>query len=388
MARDFPNGTTDLLRQGAAAITAYPYTYAAWINGDDFATDGNNVTWVGEAGIDDSSSSFGISTAGKIVLDVYGPGAGYNSILGATTLSTGTWYHICGVWRSTTDREVYLNGTSDGSGSATWPAPNGSYDRTSVGCYDRLSSVSGFDGKIELVSIWNVALSVDEIAALAKRQHPLFVRPNALQRVWDLNGVSAGNETDLVGGHVLTEVGTVGAADSPAVFFRPQPVFVIGGVAAANITGTASGDINSLAAAAVGTHPFTGTATGALNALAAALAGTISSPITGTGSGAINALAAALEGTITGSVVTGTASGAINALAGAAAGTHPYVGVITGALNALRAAATGTGGPTGGGLSQTLAQMRRRERQQLLAMLRKDDDEVLALLLARLRSGD
>lgn len=94
--------------------------------------------------------------AGK--LGVYHLAVGY-SAAGATTLSAGTFYHLAYV-RSGTGWTLYLNGSSELTGTVTTETGNNAIFYTGVGFNNY------FDGVIDEVGTWSRALSSGEVSAL------------------------------------------------------------------------------------------------------------------------------------------------------------------------------------------------------------------------------
>jgi hypothetical protein len=61
---------------------------------------------------------FAITDTGKLRLDLYQSHNQYTTVIGGTTITTGTWHHVAGVFDGNQMR-VYLNGVLDGSISTT-----------------------------------------------------------------------------------------------------------------------------------------------------------------------------------------------------------------------------------------------------------------------------
>ena len=72
---------------------------------------------------------FGINGSGKVYCDFYG--GGIRSVVGSTTLSISTWYHVACVLR-TTGLYVYVNGIPDGSSLGSW-TPDTNSDALNIG---------------------------------------------------------------------------------------------------------------------------------------------------------------------------------------------------------------------------------------------------------------
>lgn len=158
---------------GGTIPTGYPYTLA--IRGKfpsagtgaglGLVADSNNYSWVG------------IYNIGVMRVGVSVKATTEDVIFGGTNLSTATWYSIVCVFRSATDREIYLNGVSDGTGS-TSKSPS-SFTSARAG----LNGAGGqaFPGSLGEGAIWNVALSLSDIQSLGiANVSPLLVRRDAL----------------------------------------------------------------------------------------------------------------------------------------------------------------------------------------------------------------
>jgi|688.fasta_scaffold428212_1 hypothetical protein len=95
------------------------FTFGGWINfntslykamvfrGQDDGSGG----WSAAIGV--STAANGTKIEANVVTIV--PGAIQSTILGSTTLSNNTWYHIYAVWKNGVSLKVYLNGVLDGT---------------------------------------------------------------------------------------------------------------------------------------------------------------------------------------------------------------------------------------------------------------------------------
>jgi len=82
-----------------------------------------------------------------------------------TLLADGTLNHFCYVQRSATDHELYINGVSVAT-DATSKAISAAMDNVTIGAYDPTNN-EPFDGIIDQVRLYNVALTDPQIASLA-----------------------------------------------------------------------------------------------------------------------------------------------------------------------------------------------------------------------------
>jgi hypothetical protein len=126
----------------------------------------------------------------------------FESTTGGTTLSAGTWYHLVGVKNGTAGNTlfVYLNGAIDSTGGGGSGGSSMVTQSTPLrfGCGGDTAIEGPFSGTLAEIGLWDVALSVEEIAALAKGTPPNAFRPDHLKGYWPLPGLS-GTEADLSG---------------------------------------------------------------------------------------------------------------------------------------------------------------------------------------------
>jgi hypothetical protein len=105
----------------------------------------------------------------KLTFSVWtGGSSSPSTITGATTLSTGTKYHV-GATYDGADMKIYLNGTQDATGAKTG-TPNSTSEVLHIGAwYQNTSHVNGlfFDGRIDEVALYGSGLSATRMAAHA-----------------------------------------------------------------------------------------------------------------------------------------------------------------------------------------------------------------------------
>lgn len=168
MARNF-NGTSARIHVSSAVVTAPPYTMACW-----FRT--TNMTQLGcllslSSSTADYSTIFFRGDVAGDPIDILAEGPGQAVSRSTTGCTSGKWHHACGVFTSATSRTVYL----DGGSSATNTNPRTTtLNQTEIGAW---RSSLWFSGDIAEVGIWNIDLSVAEIAALANGVSPALIRP-------------------------------------------------------------------------------------------------------------------------------------------------------------------------------------------------------------------
>ena len=171
------NGTTQYLIGSSAPVSAVPLTMACWFRGNSTLT-GALMSLSTNGGV----ARYSLVAAGTIAGDPIQAGSTNSGGTGAngvtsTGFSSGVWNHACGVYASTTSRSAYLNGGGKGTDTTSITA---SADRTLLGA--RISTTVGafFTGDLAETAIWNVALSDQEVAGLAKGFSPSLIRPQSL----------------------------------------------------------------------------------------------------------------------------------------------------------------------------------------------------------------
>lgn len=213
MARSFASVSTQYLEAAAAVVTALPLTMACWFNpttGDDFL-----------GGLFNSGSSgnmFGMNMQGTTLEAQHWSSTDAAFATTTATFTTNAWHHGVVVFSAVNARSVLLNGANKVSDTTVVAAPTG-LNRTSIG--RRGSSIPGavsMDGRIAEFAIWDVALTDAEVAILAARYSPLFVRPGNLVAYWPLIGRTS-PEIDRVGRFELTLVNGPTAGDHPAIIY-------------------------------------------------------------------------------------------------------------------------------------------------------------------------
>ena len=154
------DGTNDYIDDDIATfpISTYPFTLTCWCSID---TEGNNgLVWIGDKDatniqyqirtISDSGLKFRVSAR-----DGSSPANGDST----NTFSLDTWYYVTGVFRSATDRELFVNGVSEATNTSTI-TPTASFDRISIGrAGDNPSPGIHADGKIDEARFLSVGLS-------------------------------------------------------------------------------------------------------------------------------------------------------------------------------------------------------------------------------------
>jgi len=210
MAYDFTAASSQHLTTTSTPVTAPPLTMACWFNAKDVTTTGTLMGIGISAG--GADQRYNLFHAGTISGDPIRFFVSATSIDTTAGYSANTWNHACGVAVATNSRIVYLNGGN----SATVTGEQAVFTPTQITVGSRfLSSYGGFaNALIAEAGIWNVALTADEIASLAKGMTCDKVRPQSLvyyaPLVRDLQ--------DVRGGLTITNNNTATVANHPRVY--------------------------------------------------------------------------------------------------------------------------------------------------------------------------
>ncbi len=155
---------------GAAPVTAVPLTMACW----GYLNSSGGAYGVMYQGISGSGTNrFSLYISGGLDVSVATDDAGGQSIASRAGPSTGTWFHMGGVWSAANNRRAYFNGVG-GTAQTTSRTPAG-VSQMRIGL--SMTSTAGFPGYLAECGTWNAALTDAEMAALAKGVSPLLIRP-------------------------------------------------------------------------------------------------------------------------------------------------------------------------------------------------------------------
>ncbi len=209
MARSL-SGTGQYFTGSTAPVTAVPLTIACWAKMTSVS--GRLVS------ICDSTS-----TAERFCIDG-GAGIGVRAFVthsssstalasSSTTITSGVWFHACGVFTSAILRAAYLNG--GGKITNTTSSTPASLTKMSVGA-DANGTVLA-TGSVAYAAIWNIAFSDSDVSILASGASPRLVHPEALVRYWRLTGGSS-PEPDFVSATSLTLTGSPAEVVNPVIF--------------------------------------------------------------------------------------------------------------------------------------------------------------------------
>jgi hypothetical protein len=148
-------------------------TISLWVNADNTSGDRRIYGQIG---------SVNTSTPGAASLGVFGDtsvyvwsGAAWQSVSPPSPIATGSWHHLAFVYQGGTV-SFYVDGNFQGANTSGFDF-SGADGRLGIGAryYDTYGNA--FDGRIDDVSVWNEALSVEQIGLLAEGVSALSLVP-------------------------------------------------------------------------------------------------------------------------------------------------------------------------------------------------------------------
>ena len=204
------SGSSQYLTIETPVLTAVPITMAAWFKlatvagyQEIMSLGGRNGT-TQEWRLQIQDTSFDLITQDNTLI----------TCSSTAVLETGVWYHGCGVWENNSSRTAYINGADKVNiGGVKTPSPDQIY-RTRIGADQ--GAAAFLEGAIAEVSIWNAALSDEEVETLSLGFSPLLVRPQNLASYVPL---IRDNDEDLITGLSWTPVGSPTISAHPRVFY-------------------------------------------------------------------------------------------------------------------------------------------------------------------------
>jgi Concanavalin A-like lectin/glucanases superfamily len=200
-----------------AAITSYPFTVFAWFNSttNDPAAN-SNVFNVGSSagGAAKDNIGFNLGAGTNNFSSYVSDPSGIFYLNTAVAITPNVWHSAAFVGISVSSRSLYIDGAFANTNSSTAGAFGSNSTTTWIGNYE---DSNGFSGSIAEVSVWNVALTANEIASLNSGVRAYTIRRLALTGYWPLDGLSS-PEPDLSGNaHNMALVNAPALANGPPI---------------------------------------------------------------------------------------------------------------------------------------------------------------------------
>ncbi|GIH99758.1 LamG domain-containing protein [Planobispora takensis] len=215
------NGTGDRVSGASPVRTDEDFTAAAWVNLADITTDHHALA---QQGTQNSVFAFQAVAATKkwrLRMATSDTGTGVSAAESTTTIQTGTWVHLAGVFEATAKRmSLYVNGTLERTatfGGTPWNAANGLV----VGYRLIGGSPTGYwQGLVDRVRLYQAALPAVQIRDLYQDREPAGeVVPMGARAIGALQGAQQGLGTGTA--MAFTGVHNAYAAYNPTPFAGP-----------------------------------------------------------------------------------------------------------------------------------------------------------------------
>jgi hypothetical protein len=207
---------------GGTPITAAPFTFGGWITADSSMSANGVFLAISDTASNDDFWELFVNNAGGVLSFAVRPQPTIE-FSGTTDLTSSggvTYHHCLGVERSATNRELYVDGTSENT-NTTSRTPSG-IDSLSIGFLFTNGDSDPFFGDAAHMALWDTDLNDDEISALASGFSPMLIRPANLVSYWPLWG-NDGPEPEVIEGRNGVIIGTVNKSDADFGLFMPQP---------------------------------------------------------------------------------------------------------------------------------------------------------------------
>lgn len=209
MARNF-NGSTDKI----AVDSAHSWSNLAnWSLSAWFKTSSANTNR--EIYIEQGTTHFVVlgiaSTSTKLRFTVDGTDTSGYRVFSSGTVNDDAWHHACWTQDSSGNFALYLDGTIQGSGTATPP----SFTPSTADIGNSTGGSNGWTGSLAHVATWGRKLSVKEITSLANGLLPSHLGPTHYWPLWGEDSPEAdiGTGTKVTGTLTGTAAANSGRAD-------------------------------------------------------------------------------------------------------------------------------------------------------------------------------
>lgn len=189
-------------------ITGYPFTFTAWMRPVSSAILGAGVVFS-----DSTVSNINFSVGGFVIgspnrFELFARNGSNNSISSTTDVVTGTWYSVVGVFNSATNRELFIDGVSQGTDTVSVTFPS-TLDVTGVGRLGDSTPSAYLTSDIAYVRIFDYALTQSDI-------YSMILDPDSISSglVWKLDLTNASTPGEDTSGNGWNATGTAPAAST------------------------------------------------------------------------------------------------------------------------------------------------------------------------------
>jgi len=182
MAYQFTAASSQYLSTASTPVSSLPCTLACWFRATNTSLNNALVTLDSGATSRITITNNGTASPRRAVQattfnssSVFGRVAFNNE-----SYAADTWYHAAGVFETSTTLNAYFNGNAGTTDTTDGVSVSG-INKILIGARTASGTIGQYHGgQIAEVGIWNVALTADEIASLAKGMTCDKVRPQSL----------------------------------------------------------------------------------------------------------------------------------------------------------------------------------------------------------------
>lgn len=190
-------------------IGSYPFSLSIWFRTLKIGTFTWPIFYLGDKdALNAKFASIQVSLGGgaaKALMVTRNDSGGANTITSSDDWAN-QWNHVVGVWRSGTDRELYLNGEPNGTNSDSIALDVLSFDRIDIGGLGDSTPVHTWVGGLAEAQIFDIGLTDEKVSAMYDGRQPFHINPPV--GYWPMYGKDSGDLQDYSGNlNTLTETG-------------------------------------------------------------------------------------------------------------------------------------------------------------------------------------
>lgn len=203
------NGSTQYLSCTTTPVTGPPFTISSWINPAARVTDIPVIALTNNSNAE--RHNIVVLTAGTVTVSSTGSNGVFYGSTSTELVPTNTWSNVVGVYRTTSNRQGYLNGFPSVLNNNT---SNPVIGRMQIATRFLPGPFGFFNGSLAEIGIWSAALDDAEIASLSVGVSPILIRPQSLVFYAPL----IRNISDIRNARAITNNNTATATTHPRIY--------------------------------------------------------------------------------------------------------------------------------------------------------------------------
>ena len=220
----FARSSSEYAEYAGAPVTTRPFSISVWYYPTSFSSDAT-IFSVSEIATFYFHTLL-VNTSGYATAGDFGSGGVDVATGGAPALSTLAWNHLVAVFASPTSRTIYWNGSGNKVTNTGNSGTGPTIDYTTISGNHFSGSVSDqADGRIAEVTLYDFALSDDQVDILFERHWPLIIQRSGIKHYWEMPG-NGGPSRDQFGGLDMTWYNTPVVADHPPLIYPAESIVI------------------------------------------------------------------------------------------------------------------------------------------------------------------